>query len=155
MFIYERVHLCPSNHPDQSSDETKAQQVHPFAHNMKSLKTCFSFFWQINQTSATAQHMERLAVETNMIACHAVALVCKQELVLFVSAGLCFGAQLRVSRVLLVFTQMCCFELTDVFLGLLIMPDLIFFSNLFHFTTHSYFFSIKPSARSTRYMKLM
>lgn len=46
---------------------------------------------------------------------------------LFVSAGFCFGAQLRVSGVLLVFTQMCRFELTDVFLGLLRRPDLIFF----------------------------
>lgn len=60
----------------------------------------------------------------------------KSLCVLFMSAGLCFGAQLRVSRVLLVFTQMCRFELTDVFLGLLIMADLIFFSNLFHFTSH-------------------
>lgn len=60
----------------------------------------------------------------------------KSLCVLFVSAGLCCGAQLRVSRLLLVFTQMCRFELTDVFLGLLIMPDLIFFSNLFHFTSH-------------------
>lgn len=46
---------------------------------------------------------------------------------LFVSAGFCFGAQLRVSRVLVVFTQMCRFELTDVFLELLRRPDLIFF----------------------------
>lgn len=51
----------------------------------------------------------------------------KRLCVLFVSAGFCFGAQLRVSGVLLVFTQMCRFELTDVFLGLLRRPDLIFF----------------------------
>lgn len=49
--------------------------------HIKCLKTYFSFFWQINRTSATAQQMERLALKTNTIACDVVTLVCKQELV--------------------------------------------------------------------------
>lgn len=36
---------------------------------------------KINQLTATAQHMDPFTVETNTIACHAVTLVCKQELV--------------------------------------------------------------------------
>lgn len=81
MFVYGRTYLSPSNQPDHVLiwSPTHKRDV-PLSH-MKCSKTCFGFFWQINQASATAQHMERLPVETNTSACHALTLVCKQEVV--------------------------------------------------------------------------
>lgn len=75
IFIYEHLFMS-FKPPIHTWHPTKEQISH-----MKCQKTCFSFFSQINQTSATAEHTEQFAVETNTIACHAVALVCKQELV--------------------------------------------------------------------------
>lgn len=78
IFFDERVHLqyvLQTTHAHTTSCKTAG-----ITHEAL-LKTRFSFFWQINQTSATAEDTERFAGETNTIACHAVALVCKQELV--------------------------------------------------------------------------
>lgn len=101
------------------------------------LKTCFSFFWQIHQASTTAQHMERFAVETNTIACHAVTLVCKQELVCCLCPLVCASMLSSVSAEFYSCLHRCAtLSWRMGFSRLLIMPDLIFFSNLFHFTCY-------------------
>lgn len=83
MFISEHTYLCPLNHPDQvlrcSSSDTHFLHMNMQLPHLKYSKTCFSFFWQRNRRNA--RHMERLPEETNMSACHAVTLVCKQEVV--------------------------------------------------------------------------
>lgn len=75
IYLWAFIYVLQTTHT-HTWHPTKEQVSH-----MKCQKTCFSFFSQINQASATAEHTERFAVETNTIACHAVALVCKQELV--------------------------------------------------------------------------